>query len=170
MKRLAERLEASKSTPQAVRPRGAPDRLETYRAKRDAAATPEPAGGGQGRHEGDPVREAMPEGVVPMLTSTGALPAAGESWAYEFKWDGVRAIAYCQPGRLRLESRNLNDITGCYPELAGLNGALGSHSVVLDGEVVCFDANGRPSFAALQHRMHIASPRQWPRASRRPAR
>ena len=65
----------------------------------------------------------MPEGIVPVLASTGALPAAGESWAYEFKWDGVRAIAYSQPGRLRLESRNLNDITGRYPELAGLNGA-----------------------------------------------
>lgn len=92
-----------------------------------------------------------------MLASSGALPGADESWAYEFKWDGVRAITYSQPGSLRLESRNLNDITGRYPELAGLNAALGSHRVVLDGEIVCFDANGQPSFAALQHRMHIAS-------------
>ncbi len=156
LNRLAERLEASKSMPQVDSRRGAPDRA-TYRVERDVAATPEPAGGGQGMREGEPDREAMPEGIVPMLASAGALPAAGEAWAYEFKWDGVRAIAYCQPGRLRLESRNLNDITGRYPELAGLNGALGSHSVVLDGEVVCFDADAKPSFAALQHRMHIAS-------------
>jgi ATP-dependent DNA ligase len=155
MNRLGERLEASNSMPQADRRRGAPDR-PTYRAKRDVAATPEPAGGGQGMREGEPDR-AMPEGIVPMLASAGALPEPGEGWAYEFKWDGVRAIAYCQPGALRLESRNLNDITGHHPELAGLNGALGSHSVVLDGEVVCFDADGKPSFAALQHRMHIAS-------------
>ncbi len=169
MNRLAERLEVFKSTPQAVRPRGAPARMPS-RVKRDVAATPQSAEGEQGTRQGNLDREAMPEGIVPVLASAGALPAASEAWAYEFKWDGVRAIAYCQPGALRLESRNLNDITGCYPELAGLNGALGSHSVVLDGEVVCFDANGRPSFAALQHRMHIASPRQWPRASRRPAR
>jgi len=53
---------------------------------------------------------------------------------------------------------NQNDITLRYPELAGLNDALGARRAVLDGEIVCFDDTGRPSFAALQHRMHISTP------------
>lgn len=99
----------------------------------------------------------MPEHVVPMLARAGELPREDGGWAYEIKWDGVRAIAYSRPGELRLESRNLNDITNSYPELAQLGRALGSHSAVLDGEIVAFDAQGRPSFAALARRMHVAS-------------
>ena len=72
----------------------------------------------------------------------------------------MRAIAYSQPGRLELQSRNLNDITGSYPELRRLNRALSSHSAILDGEIVAFDEDGRPSFAALQHRMHVSSTAQ----------
>ena len=72
----------------------------------------------------------------------------------------MRAIAYSQPGELRLESRNLNDITDSYPELFAVNRALSSHSAVLDGEIVAFDGEGRPSFAALQRRMHVAVPAQ----------
>ena len=114
----------------------------------------------------DTAREAMPEHVVPMLARLGELPAQDEGWAYEIKWDGVRAIAYSRPGELRLESRNLNDITDSYPELARLNRALSSHSAVLDGEIVAFDAQGRPSFAALQRRMHVASRAQAKRLAR----
>ncbi len=145
MNRLAERLQANTSTPTVQGPRGAPNQVEISPPTRDVAPTPTPD------------TQAMPAGIVPMLASSGALPGADERWAYEFKWDGVRAVAYSQPGHWRLESRNLNDITGRYPELAGLHAALGSHRVVLDGEIVCFDANGQPSFAALQHRMHIAA-------------
>jgi len=102
-------------------------------------------------------REAMPEHVVPMLARAGELPGEDGGWAYEIKWDGVRAIVYSRPGELRVESRNLNDITASYPELARMNRALSSHSAVLDGEIVAFDADGRPSFEVLQRRMHVAS-------------
>lgn len=105
----------------------------------------------------DPRREPMPERVVPMLARLGGLPSAEAGWSYEIKWDGVRAIAYCQPGRLRLESRNLNDISARYPELRGITRALGSRAAVLDGEVVAFDEQGLPSFERLQGRMHLAS-------------
>jgi len=111
----------------------------------------------------DPHREPMPAKIAPMLatrpsrTRAGELPADEERWAYEIKWDGVRAIAYSRPGELRLESRNLNDITDSYPELSPLCAALGSHSAILDGEIVAFDASGRPSFAALAQRMHVSS-------------
>jgi len=108
----------------------------------------------------DPGREAMPEDLTPMLARSGALPSEPGAFAYEIKWDGLRAIAYSQPGRLRLHSRNLNDITTQYPELSRLRDALGAHSAVLDGEIVAFDEHARPSFAALQRRMHVANPAQ----------
>jgi bifunctional non-homologous end joining protein LigD len=105
----------------------------------------------------DPHREPMPARIVPMFARTGSLPAQEQGWAFEVKWDGVRAIAYSQPGELRLESRNLNDISDSYPELFAMNATLGSHAVVLDGEIVAFDSAGRPSFEALQQRMHVGS-------------
>jgi bifunctional non-homologous end joining protein LigD len=108
----------------------------------------------------DPAREPMPEHVVPMMAKLGTLPAREAGWAYEIKWDGVRAIAYSEPGRLRLESRNLNDVTAQYPEVRALNRALGSHAAVLDGEIVAFDSGGRPSFERLQQRMHLTGDAQ----------
>ena len=65
----------------------------------------------------------MPERIVPMLArARPTLPRGQRRWSFEVKWDGVRAIAYVQPGRLRLESRNLNEITDAYPEVRGLLG------------------------------------------------
>ena len=65
----------------------------------------------------DPDREPMPERLEPMLARTGPLPPDDGRWAYEIKWDGVRAIGFVSGGRLRLASRNGNDITPRYPEL-----------------------------------------------------
>ncbi len=106
----------------------------------------------------DPSREPMPERVVPMLARLGTLPADQERWSFEVKWDGVRAIAYARPGRLRLESRNLNEITGTYPEVRSILDDLGMSEAVLDGEIVAFDEQGKPSFERLQRRMHVTSP------------
>jgi bifunctional non-homologous end joining protein LigD len=114
----------------------------------------------------DADREPMPQHVKPMLARAGALPSEDAGWAYEIKWDGVRAMVYSEPGELRLESRNLNEITGQYPELGRLNRALSSHSAILDGEIVAFDEQGRPSFAALQHRMHVGSSTQAKRLAK----
>jgi bifunctional non-homologous end joining protein LigD len=114
----------------------------------------------------DPDREPIPARLAPMLARSGELPADDGGWAYEIKWDGVRAIVYSQPGELRIESRNLNEITDSYPELARLGRALGSHGAVLDGEIVAFDREGRPSFAALQRRMHVASRAQAARLAK----
>jgi bifunctional non-homologous end joining protein LigD len=105
----------------------------------------------------DPDREPMPEDVKPMLAKLGQLPREEGGWAYEVKWDGVRAIGYAQGGRIRLVSRNGNDVTPRYPELRELGRELGSREAILDGEVVAFDEDGRPSFQRLQRRMHLAS-------------
>ena len=102
-------------------------------------------------------RDPFPERVVPMLARLAELPAKDEGWAAEIKWDGVRAIAYCRPGRLTLQTRNLNDVTSQYPEVRRLTRQLGMCEAVLDGEIVAFDDEGRPSFARLQQRIHQTS-------------
>jgi len=106
----------------------------------------------------DSAREPMPERLTPMLAGAGELPHDESLWTFEVKWDGVRAIAYVKPGRLRLESRNLNEITDGYPEVRGILRDLGMREVVLDGEIVAFDGDGKPSFERLQRRMHVTSP------------
>jgi bifunctional non-homologous end joining protein LigD len=107
----------------------------------------------------DPDRVPMPERILPMLADSALnLPQPEDTWSFEVKWDGVRAVAYVQPGRLRLESRNLRDITDGYPEVRGLLRDLGMREAVFDGELVTFDEEGRPSFERLQRRMHVTSP------------
>jgi bifunctional non-homologous end joining protein LigD len=101
--------------------------------------------------------EPLPEKIVPMMARLGSLPRDDDQWAFEIKWDGVRAICDSEPGRLRLHSRNLLDITPRYPEIGRLNRALSHHRAVLDGEVVALDGEGRPSFGALQRRMHVSA-------------
>ena len=106
----------------------------------------------------DPEREPMPKQLKPMLATLSTdLPRDEDAWAYEIKWDGVRAIAYCEGGHLRLESRTLREITSHYPELRALGPELGSTDAVLDGEVVAFDDDDRPSFELLQSRMNLST-------------
>ncbi|WP_236835078.1 non-homologous end-joining DNA ligase [Blastococcus sp. KM273129] len=95
---------------------------------------------------------------LPMLAVPGELPADDDGWGYEFKWDGVRAVAGVRDGRLVLASRKGGDITVRYPEVARLPGALAGRDVVVDGEIVLMDARGRPDFGALQSRMHRTGP------------
>lgn len=99
--------------------------------------------------------EPLPHLVRPMLATAGSLPRADDEWGFEFKWDGVRAVAYVDGGRLRLLSRSDRDVSVSYPELRSLGETLGSRPAVLDGEIVAFDDSSRPSFAALQERMHV---------------
>ena len=99
-------------------------------------------------------RDPFPENVVPMLARLSELPRDDGRWAVEVKWDGVRALAYCKPGRVELQTRNLNDVTAQYPEVRRIARALGSHDAVLDGELVGFDEDGKPSFERLQQRIH----------------
>ena len=101
------------------------------------------------------MREPLPERIVPMLARLGELPADEEAHGFEIKWDGIRAIGYWEPGRWRLESRNLRDITPTWPEVGAIGRQLASRSAVLDGEIVAFDEHGRPSFERLQPRMHL---------------
>lgn len=81
------------------------------------------------------------------------IPPDDENWAYEIKWDGMRAIGFVEDGRLRLQSVNGLDATQRFPELVGLADAIAPHTAVLDGEIVTFNEHGIPSFGLLQPRM-----------------
>jgi bifunctional non-homologous end joining protein LigD len=112
----------------------------------------------------DPAAGAAPaqgqpqERITPMLaTLTTRVPPDDENWAFEFKWDGVRALVFVDGEALCVQGRRTDDITQRYPELAGIPEALGGRRVVLDGEIVALDEKGRPSFQLLQHRMGVAS-------------
>lgn len=95
--------------------------------------------------------------------SADDLPA-GPGWAAEIKWDGMRIQAAITRSpdsgggkpAMTLRSSNGRDVTGSFPELAGLAMALEADAV-LDGEVVVFDGD-RPSFGRLQQRIHVDRP------------
>lgn len=96
--------------------------------------------------------------ISPMLAKAGRLPEHPEDYAFEIKWDGLRAVAYLAQGKIRLLSRNLKDITAQYPEIAQLGEMAADRLLVLDGEIIALDEDGKPSFARLQHRMGLRSP------------
>ncbi|MFC9926271.1 ATP-dependent DNA ligase [Streptomyces sp. NPDC127190] len=94
-----------------------------------------------------------------MLATPGALPPAGQDarWAYETKQDGQRVMVYLPgDGSVLLRARSGEDITGAYPELRPIGGALGGLPAVLDGEVLALDELGRADFQLLQSRMGLA--------------
>ncbi|MEV8220613.1 ATP-dependent DNA ligase [Microbacterium sp. NPDC077391] len=112
---------------------------------------------------------AVPPFIPPMLSESGtpglARSLSEPAWA-EIKWDGIRAIGTWQRdgdgiGRFTLRARSGTDITARYPELTA-DGAphLPAAEAVVDGEIVAFDHDGRPSFALLQNRMHLTKGRE----------
>jgi bifunctional non-homologous end joining protein LigD len=94
----------------------------------------------------------MTDVIPPMLATPGTLPSGG-GWAYEYKWDGVRAVAYVSRSGSRILSRNERDVSASYPDIT-----LGGRRMILDGEIVALDSDGHPSFALLQTRMNVRAP------------
>ena len=99
----------------------------------------------------DPGYAPVPADLRPMLAVPGTAPT-GEGWAAEFKWDGIRALCHVEGGRLRLRSRRGVDVTDSYPEIKALAKTVSSAQLLLDGEIIALDADGRVSFAALSAR------------------
>ncbi|MEW2508321.1 non-homologous end-joining DNA ligase [Amycolatopsis sp. NPDC047767] len=111
------------------------------------------------REQGD--RSVVPGYVEPMLaTADGGRLRDDPKYAYEFKWDGYRCLMrVAGDGTTVLTSRNNNDFTPRFPELAGaLADTLGGRRAVLDGEIVALDEQGRPDFGLLQNRGTTAAP------------
>jgi bifunctional non-homologous end joining protein LigD len=106
-------------------------------------------------------RLGLPAALPPMLAVSGSFPRRdADAWAVEMKWDGVRALAFIEVGRLTLRSRTGKDITATYPELSGLGNAIGHRQALLDGEIVAFNDAAQPDFEALQPRIHVTSAAQ----------
>jgi bifunctional non-homologous end joining protein LigD len=99
----------------------------------------------------------FPRRIEPMLARPSGIPEPQEEWNFELKWDGVRAICYIDGPRIRIQSRNAVDITARYPEFSDLPGKLTEERLILDGEIVALDRDGRPSFSRLQQRMHASA-------------
>ncbi len=98
----------------------------------------------------------------PMLAVDAAepgVPPSGPEWVHEVKWDGVRVMAETSERSLRLTNRNGGDVTVAYPEVVASGGDLPT-DLILDGEIVAFDADGRPTLQAIAHRMHVRDPRR----------
>jgi bifunctional non-homologous end joining protein LigD len=81
-----------------------------------------------------------------LATPSKALPTDDGTWAYEMKWDGMRALVGIEGGDVWLTSRAGNDATGRFPEIAPIAEALGGVDALLDGELVALDDDGVPSF------------------------
>jgi bifunctional non-homologous end joining protein LigD len=84
-----------------------------------------------------------------LLLRSDSLPE-GRQWLYELKLDGYRAIAFKRNGTVQLRSRNDNDFASRYPGVVKALAKLPDNTII-DGEVVAFDQEGRPSFNALQN-------------------
>jgi bifunctional non-homologous end joining protein LigD len=90
--------------------------------------------------------------MQPMLATRGDHVPTGPDWTHEVKWDGIRALVEVTADRVRVWSRNENDISVAWPELQALR-SLG-RDALLDGEIVSL-GDGVPSFGALADRMHL---------------
>ena len=99
-----------------------------------------------------PVKRAMPAAIHPMLAESVEKPFDGAEWLFEIKWDGYRAIAFIANAKVRLVSRNQNDLTPRYPELVDLPRFVKAKTAILDGEVVALDDEGKASFSLMQQR------------------
>lgn len=107
------------------------------------------------------VQAPMPQTISPMLAMLGNALPAGTDWLYEVKWDGVRALCFIENGKVRMCSRRGNAIEQQYPELHQIVNVLDAATAIVDGEIVCFDENGVPSFQLLQNRIG-AGPKSAP--------
>jgi bifunctional non-homologous end joining protein LigD len=103
------------------------------------------------------VKRPMPTTITPMLATPVEKPFDDPEWLFEIKWDGYRAVAFVENGKVRLVSRNQNDLTGQYSELHDLPKLVKAKNAILDGEIAALDEQGRASFSLMQQRTGIRS-------------
>jgi len=133
--------------------------------RRGRRSSPQP---GEAINSSEPP-EDFPDEIAPMLATLDSGEHFGpeEGWAFEMKWDGVRAVAYLAGGRVRLLSRKGRDESSAYPDVAEPLSRLDVRSAVLDGEVVVTDTSGRPDFGLLQNRINLTRGTDIERAAQR---
>jgi len=104
--------------------------------------------------------EAFPAKLAPMLAGSADAVSTDPGWRYEPKLDGYRVLAFVDHERVVLRSRRGLDYTGIFPAIAAELGRQLVSTMVLDGEIVAFGADGRPSFDALQDRAQLKTPHE----------
>ena len=103
---------------------------------------------------------ALPAKLEPMHAEIGEKAFARDGWMWEPKLDGYRALAFIDGGQVKLRSRRGLDLSPSFPRLVAELAAQSPGTMVLDGEIVAFDAQGRPSFNALQNRVQLKTARE----------
>jgi bifunctional non-homologous end joining protein LigD len=98
------------------------------------------------------IQRSMPTVIHPMLATITDKSFDNPDWLFEIKWDGYRAVAFIDGGRVRLVSRNQNELTAQFSELGSLPKYVKAERAILDGEIVALDEQGRPSFSLMQQR------------------
>jgi bifunctional non-homologous end joining protein LigD len=109
---------------------------------------------------------AIPAKLAPMLAETGDAPFNHAEWMWEPKLDGYRVLAFIDERGVKLRSRRGLELGGAFPALVAEIGKQAARGMILDGEIVAFDASGKPSFAALQNRVQLKTEREIAAADR----
>jgi bifunctional non-homologous end joining protein LigD len=91
--------------------------------------------------------------IEPMLSGSATKPPAGDNYLHEIKWDGIRAIISLEDGQVRIRTRNHNDVTKQFPELAQADKAFRATCGLFDAEIVCLDKSGKADFKKVIHRL-----------------
>lgn len=140
-------------------PRRSPAEEDSAEESTEAPAEDDTSGNGPATPA--PATPAPPlraEDFAPMMATSGT-PAdlQGSDWQYELKWDGVRAVFIADEKKVRIFSRNGNDVTATYPELTD-RACWPEQAFVADGEIIAAGPSGRPDFGLLQGRMKLTRP------------
>jgi len=110
---------------------------------------------------------SMPKTLQPMLAEIGDAPFNDAAWMWEPKLDGYRVLAFVEDGRVRLSSRRGVELAGAFPQLVAELVKQDANGMILDGELVAFDAGGKPSFNAMQNRVQLKTEREIAAADRK---
>jgi len=108
----------------------------------------------------------MPDKLSPMLADTADRPFNRPDWMWEPKLDGYRVLAFIDARGVKLRSRRELELSGTFPRLVAELGNQAVDGMILDGELIAFDASGRPSFNALQNRVQLKTEREIAAADR----
>ncbi len=109
--------------------------------------------------------DPMPDRVEPALAQLKARPPSGDQWSWELKWDGYRLAVHIEPTGIRILTRGGHDWTHRFPDIAEAARALGPATMIIDGEAVVLDDEGRPDFGLLQQLLGVSGKTAGDRAS-----
>jgi DNA ligase D-like protein (predicted ligase) len=100
-----------------------------------------------------PQTDWLRDPIEPMLARSADKPPDSQDYVYEVKWDGIRAMIALDEGAISIRGRNGMDLAKQFPELLIPEQAFRATSGLFDGEIVCLEADGKPNFRNVIHRM-----------------